>query len=351
MTSRRKIATCDCETDPFLHGRIGKPFIWGYYDGDNFLTFNTTWEFVEFVKRKKVLLYAHNGGKFDFMYLLSHMEEAANVQIINGRIVSMPLGEATLIDSFAAVPQSLASIKKDDIEYWKLEANVRAQHMPEIIKYLRGDCVYLHELMTAYRQAAGTKKTIASNALAHAKKLGIDPGTTNFRFDNKYRPFYFGGRTECFQPGMFENISVFDIKSSYPRAMQEYHATGSDFHRADDFSGMSREEIQRAFIIIECFADGCFPIRSEGSEGLNFPRAWGTYHVTGWEYVAAKDLGLIDDEQIISVRYSNEKISFGDYVKHWYDYKNRHNKKTDPINYTIGKIMMNSLYPSPLTAP
>lgn len=345
MARAKQIATCDCETDPFLHGRIIKPFIWGYFDGANFLTFNTTDEFVAFIKTKRVVLYAHNGGKFDFMYLLSFIEES-RAQIINGRIVSMTLGEAELVDSYAAVPQSLGSIKKDEIDYWKLEANIRHKYMPEIVGYLRGDCVYLYELMTAYRQAAGKKKTIASNALAHAKKLGIDPGKTNHRFDMNYRPFYFGGRTECFKPGSWEWISVFDIKSSYPRAMQEYHATGGAeaFARRNDLKGMTREEIQRSFIVLECYADGCFPIRSDTIEGLNFPTGHNTFHVTGWEYITAKDLGLISDEKILSVRYSNRTISFKEYVQHWFDYKNSYDKKINPIEYTIGKIMMNSLY-------
>lgn len=344
MARPRLITSCDCETPPFLHGRVGRPFIWGFYDGTDFHVFHTTDEFVEFVRGKRITIYAHNGGKFDFMFLLSYVGET-KAQIINGRIVSMMLGEAELVDSFAAVPQSLGSIKKDEIEYWKMEEQHRAQHMPEIIKYLRGDCVYLHELMMAYRRAAGTKKTIASNALAHAKKLGIKPGATNHRFDSNYRPFYFGGRTECFQPGTHKHVSVFDIKSSYPNAMMKLHPTGAEMHRDEKYlERATSQEIERSFIILDCFSQGAFPIRTQGSEGLNFPKARNTYHVTGWEYLAAKDLGLIDNEKILSVRYSPETITFADYVQHWYEYKNAHPKKTDPINYTIGKIMMNSLY-------
>lgn len=256
----------------------------------------------------------------------------------------MMLGEAELVDSYAAVPQSLGSIKKDEIEYWKMEKEHRQEFMPEILNYLRGDCVYLYELMTAYRKAAGTKKTIASNALAHAKKLGIKPGTTNHRFDSNYRPFYFGGRTECFQPGTHENISVVDIKSSYPNAMMHDHPTGNNFIRRSDLGELTRDEIDRSFIILKCYSHGAFPIRADGSEGLHFPKAYNTYSVTGWEYNAAIDLDLLKDIQIESVRYTNETINFRDYVIHWYEYKNAHNKKIDPINYTIGKIMMNSLY-------
>jgi len=343
MARQRQITACDCETDPFLHGRNPMPFIWGFYDGKTFITFDTTEEFVAHVRHKNIIIYAHNGGKFDFIYLLPFVGET-KAQIINGRVVSMKLGEAELIDSYAAVPESLKKIKKLDIEYWKLEKEHRHVYRNEIITYLRGDCVYLHELMVAYRNAAGTKKTIASNALAHAKRIGINPGTTNNRFDTNYRPFYFGGRTECFQPGIHKNISVFDIKSSYPDAMMKYHPTGANFTRQSELGDLNADEIERAFIILDCESKGAFPLRTIGAQGLHFPHKRDVFHVTGWEYLTAKKYNLISNEQIIEVRYSKEKITFKEYVEHWYKYKNDHPKKTDPINYTIGKIMMNSLY-------
>jgi DNA polymerase elongation subunit (family B) len=318
------------------------------------MTFNDTSDFVEYVKDQNIIIYAHNGGKFDFMYLLPFVlkfNETIRAQIIHGRIVHMKLGNADLVDSFAAVPESLKNIKKRSIEFWKLERDVRGKHMKEIIHYLEGDCVYLHELMTAYRKDAGTKRTIASNALSHAKKLGIEPGTTNNRFDVNYRKFYFGGRTECFQPGTHRNISVFDIKSSYPFAMLHNHPSGNDMHRRSDLGNLTYEQIQRSFIILECYSNGAFPTRGDGSTGLNFPKAHsidcckdGVFCVTGWEYLAAKELGLIRDEKIIEVRYTTDIINFGPYIRHWYKYKNDHPKKEYPIEYTIGKILMNSLY-------
>lgn len=356
MARPRKITACDCETDPFLHGRFPEPFIWGFYDGTDFRTFDRTEEFVNYVKDQKIIIYAHNGGKFDFIYLIPFVvglspEGVVKTQIINGRIVSMKLGQAELVDSYAAVPESLKKIKKRSIEFWKLEKSVREQHRKEIIYYLEGDCIYLHELMLAYREAAGTKKTIASNALAYAKKLGIQPGETNNRFDVNYRAFYFGGRTQCFRPGTHHNINVFDIKSCYPFAMLHNHASGNQMHRRSDLEGLDYEEIQRSFIRVECFSDGAFPTRGDGSSGLNFPSAHsidvckdGAFWITGWEYLAAKELNLIRDEKIIEVRYTDDIINFKDYILHWFKYKNDHPKKTNPIEYTIGKIMMNSLY-------
>jgi hypothetical protein len=341
MSHARKLMTCDCETDPFKYGRIPVPFLWGLYDGKNFQYFDKTEAFVSSIIDKHIVLYAHNGGKFDFMYLLPFIGET-RVQIINGRIVSMMLGNAELRDSYSIVPVAMRDVQKTEIDINKLEATVRDNHMQEIIAYNRDDCIYLYNLVNSYRMIAGKQKTIASNALAFSKKLGIDPGKTNHRFDKEFRKFFFGGRTQCFHQGSFKNISLLDIHSAYPFAMTHEHPTSADFNTRDNLEGMTDDEISRAFITIECTANGCFPMRTKS--WLDFPHEYNEFNVTGWEYLAARDLGLIENVKIHSVLYTPNTINFRDYVSHWYGYKNAHNKKTNPIEYTIGKIMMNSLY-------
>ena len=337
--------TCDAETDPFLHGRIPYPFIWGLYDGKKFSTFDKTEKFVNVVRELDIILYAHNGGKFDFMYLLPFVRET-KAQIINGRIVSMFLGRCELRDSFSIIPEPLRNFgDKREIDYTKLENAVRSQHMEEITEYLFYDCKILYDACRTYRIAAGTKKTIASNALAYSKKLGIDPGKTNARFDTKYRNFYYGGRTECFFPGTHRNFKIFDIHSAYPFAMCHDHATGNDFTRTTDITSLTDEQLCRSFIKIECEADGCFPKRVKGADGgLLFPQEYDEYNVTGWEYIIARDYGLFKNAKILSIRYTENTINFNEYVQHWYAKKSAIKKEDDPINYTISKIMMNSLY-------
>lgn len=345
MARPKRMFTCDAETDPFLHGRIPFPFIWGLYDGKRFSTYDKTEDFVNVVSPLDIILYAHNGGKFDFMYLLPYVKKT-KAQIINGRIVSMFLGTCELRDSFSIIPEPLRNFgDKREIDYNKLEASVRHLHQEEIHEYLFYDCKILFDACKAYRNAAGTKKTIASNALAFSKKLGIDPGKTNSRFDRKYRTFYYGGRTECFKDGTHKNIKILDIHSAYPFAMSHDHATGSEFERGADLSNLSREQIQRAFIKIECMSHGAFPKRLLGpGGGLSFPYEYDEYSITGWEYLVAKEYSLFDHEKIISVRTSEQTINFRDYVEHWYAKKSAIKKADDPINYTIAKIMMNSLY-------
>lgn len=342
MPRAKPVLACDCETDPFKSERVPKPFIWGLYDGRNYQTFDTTQDFVAAVIKRDCILYAHNGGKFDFMFLLPFIKET-KAQIINGRIVSMMLGACELRDSFSIIPVALKEFGfKKEIEHWKLEKHVRHKYKEEIDAYLFQDCKGLYDGVTRYRMVAGKHKTIASNAMAFAKSLGIDPGKTNHRFDTKYRRFFFGGRCECFQPGTHHNIKLLDIRSAYPYAMLQDHATGSTFINLDSLDGMTREEIQRSFIILECTSKGAFPIRTK--TGLIFPHEYNEFYVTGWEYLVAKKFNLIENETIMSVRSTTNTINFKAYVDHWYEYKASHNKKTDPVNYTIGKIMMNSLY-------
>lgn len=354
----RKFLACDCETDPFKYGRVPEPFLWGLYDGKNYQSFLATDEFVSAVVSRNIILFAHNGGKFDFMYLLPYVLKHSSrsflpAQIINGRIVSMYLGMAEMRDSFSVVPESLdkATAAKKKIDITKLERISRDKWMDEIIAYNKQDCIALYDLMKHVRDIAGQQKTIASNAMSFARKQGIKIERTNASYDRQFRPFFFGGRTECFQPGTHHNIHVIDIRSAYPFAMLQDHATGA-MHSWDalgSIDNLSREELQRAMLIVECTSHGAFPKRilkpQDGREpGLYFPHEYDEYHITGWEFVAALDCGLIENITIQSVQVSRQTINFRAYVDHWFEYKKSHPKAIFPIQYTIGKIMMNSLY-------
>jgi len=351
LAQSRRIIAADCETDPFLHKRDPEPFLWGAYDGSTFRTFNSTEEFVAWASVQRAVIYFHNGGKFDAMFLLlsvlklSEEGKPVKAQIIGSRIVKIQLGKAELRDSYAAIPEALSMFGKKEIEYEKMERAVRHLHMPEIIEYLEQDCVSLFDLITEYRKIAGTKLTIASNALTFSKELGIDPGKTNASFDEVFRDFYYGGRTECFRPGTHRGINIVDIRSAYPTAMMQDHPCGSEYVHTTikEFKALPVEAQQRCFITLECFVkQGCFPQRTK--TGLDFPTGWGEYHVTGWEYIAALELGLFEREKIKNVIRLSEKINFGPYIDHWFKYKASHNKKTQPIQYNVGKRMMNALY-------
>lgn len=343
MASSRQLWAVDCETDPAQYGRVPKPFLWGAYNGSRFILFRSTDEFVTWARQQNAILYAHNGGKFDFMFLLLYVGYT-KAQVINGRIVKMQLGKAEMRDSYSIIPEPLSMFGKTEIDYRKLEANVRADNDNEIVEYLTNDCVVLYDLVKEFREVAGKQITIASNALRFSKKIGCNPGKTNHTYDKNLRPFYYGGRCQVFRPGTHRDIRVIDINSCYPFAMCHDHASGEEWVHITEqaFYQLSREEMQRAFITIECFSRGAFPRRAKTE--LEFPTDRDIYYVTGWEYIAAVDLGLISDVVIHDVIVHDKVINFIPYVMHWFDKKSTTSKKDDPVRYLIYKRMMNALY-------
>lgn len=342
--SDRRIWAVDCETEKAEYGKILKPFLWGAYDGKTFLLFHSTEEFVAWAREQNAILYAHNGGKFDFMFLITFIGQS-RCQVINGRLVKIKLGKAELRDSISIIPESLDKFGKTKINYNWFDERVRHKYLDKyIIPYLQQDCVVLYDLVTEYRRVAGKQITIASNALKFSKKIGIDPGKTNHTFDKNMRPFFFGGRCQAWQPGTHINLRCLDIHSAYPFAMTHNHANGAerDHITARDFAKLTREQQQRCFIRLRCNSNGAFPLRTKTE--LDFPIGYNEFHISGWEYVAAEELNLIRDVEFLDIIKFNRCINFAPYVEHWYDYKARHEKEKYPIQYVIGKIMMNSLY-------
>lgn len=342
MPTPRLIAV-DCETDKFVHGRIPRPFIWGAFDANGFRHWRKTEDFMAWLSEQSAVAYAHNGGKFDYFFLFKYIKRT-RARIINGRLAELTIGKCRLRDSYSIIPVALEQIQKGKINYDLMEADKREEYMEShIIPYLREDCEVLYNTVKTYRATAGKALTIASNALASSRKLGSDPGRTNYRFDREFREYYHGGRVECFQPGTHRDVTTLDIVSSYPYVMKQFHPTGIRRTAHDNLDYLKDDEIGRSFIKLKCFSAGAFPIKSDDGY-LNFPHDYNEYAVTGWEYNVAKKHGLIHDVEFVRVTTFENKLTFAPYIDKWFSYKNSFDKKTNPIEYTIGKIMQNSLY-------
>lgn len=339
---KRRIIAADCETDPFYPNRVPEPFVWGAWHDGEFDWWTDTDEFVSWLREQYAIVYMHNGGKFDFMFLLGYMDTPNYPTIINGRIVSMQLGNAEIRDSFAICPVKLSDFQKTDIDYTKMEPGERNKHWAEILEYLKDDCYQLYRLVSTFNEIAGRKHTVASNALASAKKMEIDPGRTNGKFDAYFRAFYYGGRCEAFDFGHFENVDFFDIKSAYPYAMMWQHPCGTDYrvgHRPEFYSD---ERLQACFVSVECTSHGAFPRQTKS--GLEFPFTHDRFNVTGWEYAVARKHGLIENVRNVSIYEFYETIDFQDYVDAWFERKENADAEGDKAAKTVAKIMLNSLY-------
>lgn len=343
----REIAVADCETDPFKLGRIPKPFIWGFYDGTDYKEFADTAEFVEYISKLPIILYAHNGGKFDWHFILDSLEPYADIMIINGRISRCTIGYCELRDSYNILPVPLSAYKKDEIDYALMEESERMKPevSAEISKYLKSDCVYLYELVSGFIKSFGMQITQASAAMAQWKKINKNVPKTDRDFYEKFSPYYYGGRVQCFENGVIEtDFDVYDINSAYPHAMMFNHPYSETYSHIEGFTEGAD------FYRVRCISRGAFPFRGlgdpSGNAGLRFPddNEIREYTITSWEYQAAIDTGTIEQIDVLESYLFDDHVNFEPYVMHFYNMRLQAKVEKDEARSLFAKLLMNSLY-------
>lgn len=354
----RPFAVIDSETDPFKRGRIPGPFVWGFYDGVKFrhYTHETVHSMIEWLRDQKIIVYAHNGGKFDYHFLLSYLEPYDNIKIINGRIAQFFIGKCEFRDSFNILPVALKKIevpdengnivKKQEFDYSLMESEERykPENWDNIIDYLRDDCITLYHAINAFQSEYGRHLTQAGAAMAQWRKISktVIPKSTAEFFD-EFKIYYYGGRVQCFKHGIIEKqFSVFDINSAYPFAMLSAHAYGLDFVASEK----ELEQYPRgpAFFHIRALSTGAFPYREK--TGLSFPSDYQTreFFVTGWELIAVEETGTALDVEIIGVKYFPHLQDFSEYIQHFYQKRMTARASGDKAGDLFAKLLMNSLY-------
>jgi hypothetical protein len=58
------------------------------------------------------IIYAHNGGKFDFFFFLDYLDADQAPLIMGGRLVKINFAGQEFRDSFAIIPQALSRIRR-----------------------------------------------------------------------------------------------------------------------------------------------------------------------------------------------------------------------------------------------
>lgn len=340
---RRRLAVIDAETDPFLHGRIPQPFVWGFYDGETFRIFTTTQELVEFIRGHRYLVYAHNGGKFDFHFLSRYFDSFSELKIINNRFVSIPFGGSNLRDSYSIIPTSLDTYKKMKFEYWKLEAKHRTKYWSEIIAYLKSDCINLFNYVKAFIDKYGTELTLASTAMKECLRL-LNIKSRHLEssrsFYDTFYPWYFGGRVQNFHKGIIKSPTyIYDINSAYPFAMMHDHPIGTDYIVT---SNPSKKDIRATdFYIANGISYGTAPSRDNG---LSFPinKIFESHFITGHELLAGIETNTYRLKNLLKRYRFNHVINFSNFVDFYYEQKR--NSEKHSTEYIFAKLMLNSLY-------
>jgi len=362
-SNRRPIWTIDAETDPFRKGRVPLPFIWGVYQEDGvYNEFEKTEDMIAYVSQHKVIAYAHNGGKFDWHFVTDYIEDFEPLTIINGRLAKFTIGECELRDSFNIIPAPLSAYQKDEIDYDIFEESERykPKNWTKIRSYLKSDCIYLHEMIMEFVEEYGISLTQAGAAMKFWSKLtGTKKPQSSDMYYERMSKYYYGGRVECFHKGIIEEqFKVVDINSAYPYAMTFEHPWGLAYNTYDEMPNISDEELSRCFITLQAKSLGAFPYRTD--KGLIFPNdnIHREFHITGWEYIAARDTGALEMAKIISVKEYMETISFKEYVDHFFALKDEATKelakakaRNDQKGISLwsarrlfAKLFLNSLY-------
>lgn len=316
----------DFETEPFDNTKsadLVKPFLAVLYsdDFDPIIIWDeNSNRFIERVIAaierlpKRYIIYAHNGGKFDYMFFIHKLRGL--VQFKGRGIMSATVGHCELRDSFHIIPERLANFQKDKFDYEKLRKISRAKWREEIITYCLNDCKYLLDIIKEFVQNFGFKISIGQAAIGELRKHYTVDRISEYQdggTDGKsgLRNYFFGGRVECLAGrGIFRGpYKLYDVNSMYSDAMANcQHPVGNEYapRRGDP-------NAYTAFIKLRCRNFGAFVARGEDGE-TTADYADGIFHVSKFEYDVAIKYGLIDEVEIISCIDCNRWSDFSKFV-------------------------------------
>jgi hypothetical protein len=337
----RKLATLDIETDPFKYGRVPQPFACGFFDGTHYYQ---TWgddcinKMLEYLCSypEPLSIYAHNGGKFDWFYF-SHVIDCP-LKFIKGRLVQAGLLHHIVRDSFALLPAPLRDYKKDSTDYATFEYGVREKHKTSISEYLRADCVYLHELLSAFIENYGFNITIASAALKQLKTF-YPLQHRSQEYDADFRPYYFGGRVQCFEKGYIKtSLKLYDINSSYPNVMRNYrHPWGARC----TLDTLPDHGIYFADIVAD--SEGALPERDKF--GLQFPNVDNhRFLACSHEIESGLNAGKLRIRKVNQCYAFADTIDFANFVDHFFNMKILAEKNGDAAMRLVYKLLLNNAY-------
>lgn len=263
-------------------------------------------------------IYAHNGGKFDWMFLIHQLR--GTVKFKGRAIMSAKIGNHEIRDSLHIIPEKLAAWKKDHFDYKKLEKANRNKFRLEIIEYMTNDCLYLYSIVKSFLGEFGFKISVGAAAASELKKT-VKVANISEATDTFLRRFFFGGRVECLAGiGVFESrlrktgYKLFDVNSMYPNVMAKYrHPIGSDYILRKGLPGPDT-----VFIDMLATNHGALIRRDENGEtGPEYKS--GRFLTTIWEYETARKYNLIENISIQWCIDCKERSDFSSFIIPMYD--------------------------------
>lgn len=343
----KRIAIFDTETDPFLPGRVVAPFTCGFYLPDtgeywDFWGDDCIDQFFAFLTKEfegqELVILVHNGGNFDFYFLTDYFDNGHKPFIINGRLVRIMAGGQEFRDSYAMMPVALGTYDKGKIDYRCLEKGFRDVFRDDILVYQKRDCTSLGELVVQWYDMFGDRLTMASVALPMLRSYhGFE--TLSEKLDEDMRPFYFGGRNQCFATGVLEgDFKVYDINSSYPDVMSRYEHPISDVPKFEK-SITSKTH----FAFIRAWSLGALPVRKDDG-GLEFPIGTRDFYACIHEIRAGLETKTLKILKVYHSIYFERSTNFAEFIDTYYKLRLAASAEGDEVRKLFYKLVMNSSY-------
>lgn len=373
------VAVFDCETDPFDNTRKSwvKPFVGVLYRDDAEPVVIWDASFSSWVDRVisaiealpcRFVVYAHNGGRFDYMFLFYRLRGAIKFK---GRgIITAKIGNHELRDSFHILPTKLAAFQKDEFDYQKNLPENREASKEEIIQYCINDCKYLLAVVKSFLTEYGFKLSIGQAAMQELKKH-YEWERLGEHSDEYLRQYFFGGRVDCLEgAGRFRgDYKVFDVNSMYPAVMCDFkHPTGADF----EIRSRSSPTANTCFVLLECDNSnalvqrniitniaGCSLMEVINAAQTTASVRHGNFYTTIHEYNTAKKYGLIKNENILACVDFEMRSDFSNFIRpiyekrqHWKAEEDRLEREApfseahfEAIKFSLFlKLLMNNAY-------
>jgi len=383
-----KFAVFDIETIQWV-----KPYSVCFFDGKDFKMFtgdDCVSCFIDFVITKKYRgynIYAHNGGKFDFLFILDVLRfrdydfslifqgsRCALIKVYHqkeGKIKNRKSrNNLRFVDSYNILKFSLDKLTKDfDVKHKKtnfMENNGKRDYdyLYELYKkgdnrfydYVKNDVLGLYEVLQVFFDRIKGHKgsvgiTTPSTAMKTFKQQFL-PGDKKIPFIetglNRFfrRNAYYGGRTEIFKMFLDDGrYHCFDVNSLYPFVMKNNSFPFSPPRRINpslnvvkNFCGITEARVSVSDVDIPVL-----PFKKEIRKGVNklvFPvgRFSGV-----WDNVFLKK-ALEVGYRVKPIRswVFRDEFIFSEYVDYFYKQKQKSNKGS--CDYLISKLFLNSLY-------
>lgn len=354
MSLKIKIATVDIETWGFKHGRKPEPFAVEWCASET--EYKQFWgprciiEYIDFITSypEPCITYAHNGGKFDFMFMLAGID-GRKIRIINRRIVKCFIGKQEHRDSWVIMPEKLESFPsrygKKKIDYALFEPELIELHKPQILDYLHFDCLTLLENVVTFLeefQVEGRLPLTIGQAAMRELRLRHKIETWNGKrptdFDARFRQYYYGGRTQCFAAGVIHgNYKIYDVNGMYQKVMRDMlHPVTVSCTRSYKITDKTD------FATIRANNLGALPMRTK--EGISFDVEQGIFFATIHEIRAGLELGILEILEVLETYEFHRRDSFDRFIDHFTDRKLDAERRGDKMHRANYKRVMNASY-------